>query len=526
MHIAADPGALLQRVALVVALVAVAPGVRALAGPPHKASPALAEPFERATWQQDYAFLRARLEESYANLAWFASPQGGVDLPALDRRTRRLLNAAKDTADAKAALLGFIAGFHDGHLARIESLLPGSSPALEPSEPEWNQLSARDGCAALGYAPVRSLPYSLPFESLRGTTLQSDGITQPFRAGIAISAGGTRFGIIRIPRFREQDSPPSICIQEWTLQQRAGGPINITALQDRISEAWFRTLADHLKRFQAEKVAAVIVDVGGNSGGNESGDWAPRLFTPKDVHSAHLWMSASPAAVGYFDEQLEELRTGLAQHPDASPEAIEAIRSAIAGFERRKASLGERRCSMSWVWREQRPWNPAGPSRLIDAGFASGQMDFLAAGALGGGQLATKVYWPAAVDAFRGAWTGPVYVLADAKTASSAEMFCAVLQDNGIAKIVGGPTAGDGGGFMFTEPPTELPHSHLRIQIPNCLRVRADGTNEVAGIRPDLPVLPIQGESLRARAARVLKRIDEDLGTSPSTQKAPGHPPN
>jgi C-terminal processing protease CtpA/Prc len=171
---------------------------------------------------------------------------------------------------------------------------------------------------------------------------------------------------------------------------------------------------------------------------------------------------------------------------------------------------------MSWVWREQRPWNPAGCSRLVEAGFFSGQVDYLPAGALGDGQLASKLYWAASVDPFRGSWSGPVYVLTDGKTASSAEMFSAVLRDNGIAKIVGGPTAGDGGGFMYHEAPIELPHSHFRFQMPNCIRLRADGSNEVAGIQPDLPVLPVQGESPRARAARLLEAIDDDLRPSQS----------
>ncbi|HEY1097511.1 MAG TPA: hypothetical protein VGF99_01230, partial [Myxococcota bacterium] len=50
--------------------------------------------FDRASWKADYAALKTSLERDYAHLAWFASPEGGVDLPALDRRTSAALQAA------------------------------------------------------------------------------------------------------------------------------------------------------------------------------------------------------------------------------------------------------------------------------------------------------------------------------------------------------------------------------------------------------------------------------------------------
>lgn len=64
---------------------------------------------------------------------------------------------------------------------------------------------------------------------------------------------------------------------------------------------------------------------------------------------------------------------------------------------------------------------------------------------------------------------------------------------------------------MLETKPLALPHSQLSIRIPNCVRIRADGTDEVAGIAPDFPVSPVANESPRARAARVLTVIDEDL---------------
>jgi C-terminal processing protease CtpA/Prc len=111
----------------------------------------------------------------------------------------------------------------------------------------------------------------------------------------------------------------------------------------------------------------------------------------------------------------------------------------------------------------------------------------------------------------RGAWNGPVYLLTDSATASAAEMFAARMHDSGIARTVGVRTLGLGCGSMVENAPFTLPHSHLSFRIPNCVRLRADGSDEVAGIAPDLPVLPAAKESARARAARVLSVIGREL---------------
>jgi C-terminal processing protease CtpA/Prc len=130
---------------------------------------------------------------------------------------------------------------------------------------------------------------------------------------------------------------------------------------------------------------------------------------------------------------------------------------------------------------------------------------------LNGRKLRGLVYWPALVDPWRGSWTGPTYVLTNETTYSSAEMFAAVLQNNNAARIIGTKTGGDGCGFMAEGKPLTLPHSGLRFRIPNCVRLRSDGTDEVAGITPKISILPTDGESPRGRAARLLAAIVREL---------------
>ena len=158
-------------------------------------------------------------------------------------------------------------------------------------------------------------------------------------------------------------------------------------------------------------------------------------------------------------------------------------------------------------------WQPFGCSRLLDAGFASGAVDYLAPNTIQDAKRAAAVYWPAKVDAYRGAWIGPAYVLTDARSFSAAEMFTAVMRDNGIARTVGVKTGGAGCGFMHEHPPVELPHSHLRVRVPSCVRLRADGSDEVAGIKPDLEIAPREGEDDRTRASRAIAAVQADLRT-------------
>jgi C-terminal processing protease CtpA/Prc len=167
---------------------------------------------------------------------------------------------------------------------------------------------------------------------------------------------------------------------------------------------------------------------------------------------------------------------------------------------------------MSWVWREQRSWGTSPCTGLVAAGFASGRLDYAEPGSIDP-RAARALYWPVVADSFRGAWTGQTYVLTDANTGSSAEMFSALMRDRGIAKTVGTRTHGLGCGFMTNDDPIALPHSKLAFRVPNCVRARGDGTDEVAGISPDLPTLARAGETARSVAARALRIVVSDLAS-------------
>jgi len=471
-------------------------------------APALAtSTFDRAAWQRDYGRLKDALQKEYVNLAWKASGAGGVDLPALDRATTAVLARASNDTEAADAIRRFVGGFHDGHFSELPYLAAASGPITEPETPSLDPDDPVTGCAALGFASTDPVAFSLPVEQLAGFKLASDGRTSTFRSGW-LERPGARLGFIRIQRFRDRAFPMA-CLHAWAGLMRQGKPITADAVKDAAQVRWFEDLADAIRALRKAGATGLVVDVGHNGGGGDSGDWIPRMLTDRPVQSARLLMADAPVSAGYFDEQIGEFSSAL---PKATtPDAKAALEKALAFFVHQKGNIGKQRCDMSWVWHRQRAWSSPGCKRVLAAGYADGFRPGLPRGAYGNPEVARRIAWSSTIEGLFGVWSGPTYVIADSRSYSSAEMFVAVMKDNHVAKIVGARTGGDGCGFMVDGPPLVLAQSRLRFRIPNCMRLRADGTDEEAGIEPDFAVLPTEGESDRARAARAVGVIAKDV---------------
>jgi hypothetical protein len=425
----------------------------------------------------------------------------------LDRATSAALERATSDAEASAAITAFVGAFHDGHFAPVAT--PGSSSSVSTKPPIVERApDARTGCAAFGFVSKTRIAFTLSFESLPGFRLLSDGSTSAFRTGV-IELDGRRIGILRIPRFRPAEFP-EVCERAWASLSASGIEPTRSAILKVVDNEWLRTLAARLRELRDQKISLLIVDVGGNGGGNDLGDWAVRLFTREPVRSAPLLLSAGPVAIPYFDEQLADLQHALDSGVQVPASTRNKLEKAIADFSRRKLEAKARQCDMSWVWREQRAWGKSSCTRLISSGFASGTLDYAEPGSIDAA-AARALYWPSIADSLRGAWTGPGYILTDAKTGSAAEMFTALMKDRAIAKTVGTRTFGLGCGFMVYDDPVVLPHSKRAFRIPNCVRLRGDGSDEVAGVAPDLPIAAQPGESARSLAERTLGAIVNDV---------------
>ncbi len=466
--------------------------------------------YDAAAWKADYAQLKAALEKDYANMAWFGSFESGVDVPRLDKATQAALAAARTDDEAKAAIGQFVAGFHDGHFSSLATQIPAPPNAVVPVE-HPSTFTADDpvtGCAGLGFLPSAPIAFSVPFEALPGFKLSFDGMNSVYRAGVAVTSDGTKIGVIRIQNFRMR-AFPGVCALAWSSLVAAHTPITSLAVRDAAYALWFDAFSDEIKALQAQGATAIIVDVGNNSGGDDTADYFPRMLTDRLVHSSRLRVIPSGAGLGYLQEQAGSYDEPLSHNPPE--EARLAFTAARTFYKAAVVTAQSDHCDLSWVWHERRHWDAMPCKRLVDAGYAGGWSPGLPRGAFGNKDLADEISSPSEIDHLFGAWTGPVYVLTDGKSYSSAEMFTAAMVDNHIAKTVGARTGGDGCGFMGDSAPLVLGHSHLRYRMPNCMRLRADGTSEVAGIAADIPIVPYEGEEAVQRSARLLDTVEKDM---------------
>jgi C-terminal processing protease CtpA/Prc len=140
-------------------------------------------------------------------------------------------------------------------------------------------------------------------------------------------------------------------------------------------------------------------------------------------------------------------------------------------LSRREALVVDAACDRSGVWRGESPPCPV---------FARGE-----------GQRATLQG--------NGTWDGPLLILADSGTGSAAEDFVAWLQQNRIAKVIGDRTAGAGCGYVDGGRPTRLSVVPVDVWMPNCARFLNDGSNEIEGIAPDIPI-PMDNADAAAQA--------------------------
>jgi C-terminal processing protease CtpA/Prc len=88
-----------------------------------------------------------------------------------------------------------------------------------------------------------------------------------------------------------------------------------------------------------------------------------------------------------------------------------------------------------------------------------------------------------------------------------------MLRDNNAATIVGEPTGGAGCGYTSGGIQTFLKSTGAKVKIPDCVRLRADGSNEVAGITPDV-LIPWRANDTRyQRANRVFDALAKNLSS-------------
>jgi hypothetical protein len=466
-------------------LLSPAPAPAPAHGPAHGqgALPTVAAAWNPQPWVEDLAQIRAVMDAKYANMDWLLTERE-LDLPGLFERAERAVRNAGSDAAAAAVFDRLMTRIGDGHVG-LSWPRPAPPPAAgpPPSEPAPTPQSfcrsiGYDGPASLGLAPA-----------LLGYTPLPDSEILP--AGTA-SVGGVRTGFLRIAIFQPQGSP-ALCTQAVAaLAIPIDRPCD-DQCQDRIVTHAYRALGEamlnRLARLKAAGAQALVVDITGNGGGSEWTEAAARMLSRRPLRSAPVSFVRGEHWVTNWQRVIDELS---AHRERASGDERRRLDTYIAQARAARAEAGKS-C-------------PAGGScpRLGSGGYATGLVGAAPAGAFAGKDWGVWVFSPAQHTYRDGAWDGPVVVVTDQDTASAAEQFAAILQDNRAAVILGSRTLGAGCGHTWGGTPTRLSNSGATLRLPDCARLRADGSNEVRGILPDVAI-PWRANDGRAFRARLLE---------------------
>lgn len=422
--------------------------------------------FDTAPWLDDLRQIRAGMLDKYANFEW-AVFEREVKLSALFEETEGRLRDAGSDVEAKAIVDRAIRSIGDGHL-RVKW----------PNVPERATAAATDVCGTPSYeARMRGQPLG---PHLPGYHPLSDEVAPEFPAGW-VEAGRRKIGVIRIGLFAVQGYP-ELC---GTVRERLGVKERSACNEecsDRLESAEYaamsRDLALRIRALEHVGATVLLVDITGNGGGSEWAEAAARVVSPIRLRSERRDGVRGEHWAAHWESLARELRQ--AAHSASAADSAQLTDWARQADQAKINALTP--CAALPFWSGHRPeceW-------LAPAFYATGLAAEADAAQLHRKPWGPLVFSPAQYDFEESVWHGPLLVLVDGGTGSAAEEFSAVLQDNRAAVIMGAPTAGAGCGHTDGGTPVTLTHSQGVLELPDCVRVRGDGSNEVQGIDPDV----------------------------------------
>ncbi len=436
-------------------------------------------------WLEDLAVIRAAIETKYANRDWLAQVRQ-VDLDSIFVEAQGRIAAAGSDAVARATIDRMLRRFRDGHVEV-------SWPSGEPGSGAGVMSRPISICADLGFSARASTSVG---PGLAGyAALPDDGA---FAAG-TFPLGRARLGILRIGEFQPQGNPGLCAAAERKLALADDAPCDDDCqnrLMDAVYADFTRRFADRLAALRAAGASALIVDITGNGGGSEWAEAAARMLTARPLRSEALGFVRGEHWVKHWREIGADLQDQLGEARGADRTQLQQWIAAAQAAEREAATPCRFGSDCSWLGR---------------SGYATGLVGAAPASAFRGKPWGPTVFSPAEYDYADGIWAGPLIVLVNEESWSAAEEFAAVLQDNGAAIIMGARTGGAGCGHTDGGTPTRLPNSGGTLQLPDCARLRKDGSNEINGVIPDVLVPWRNFDSARRSAELLMPHLPEAL---------------
>ena len=454
-------------------------------------------------WLEDFAQLKREMSDHYANLEW-AVEHRGLDLKQLSERTETRLREAGSDTEARAAIESFLGEFGDGHLEIVWARNGGDTPARQ-ADSRPAKLPAL--CERLGYRSQEVRP-RLVFSRLNNFREVKTEDSVYFPVGVLSLPGGGNVGVIRIHLFSEYTFP-DLCEKAASEAGLTGESPCDDECEDRVERAAANLLtaafARQITTLKRSKIRALVIDITGNGGGTNWVEPAARTLTAKPLRSPRQafirhehWTRQLRARLAAVEA---DARQASPPHRDVLMRAAETLRRAVRETQHP--------CARESMWENRKP----GCSLVATAPplYPQSVLAYAKPGSLPDTPASRYIFYPRRYAYGEGLYAGRLWVLVDRGTASSAEYFTAMLRDNRAATVIGEPTVGAGCGYTNRGIPTALKHSGARVKIPDCVRVRADGSNEVAGITPDVLIPWRRNDSQYQRVKRVFDVLSQTL---------------
>jgi hypothetical protein len=449
---------------------------------------------DSAAWLADFSQLRDEMSAHYSTLAWQVRTRR-MDLVRLVSETRDSILAARDDSGARLALRRFVAAFADGHLSISWPEVRQAPSATRP----------KSVCERLGFQDETAYP-GVDFASLPSFTKLGSPEDRYFPGGV-LRHGSRRLGVIRLALF-EPTPFPELCDAAVRLARvetdgscDPGCENQIDALTgDMLTEA----LVKQVTRLQAIGIDALVVDVTANPGGNDWNEPAARVLTARPIEGSKYGFIRQPHWEATIRRRIQTLTwdtAGLSERErarivDAQAKLREALVAATTPCDQRP------------LWDNK----PIGCSLVVDRPFfVTGLLPYAAPGSLPRRPSSTVLFAPSRYRYEEGAYRGPLLIVVDGGTASSAERFTAMLRDNDAALVVGTPTHGAGCGYTNGGIGVRLRKTGAVVKMPDCFQFRRDITSVGDGVTPDVLVPWRTRDTPYQRAERLVKALDELL---------------
>ncbi|HVI08862.1 MAG TPA: S41 family peptidase [Candidatus Binatia bacterium] len=443
--------------------------------------------FDPQPWLDDFHQALSEMSSHYANLVW-AVEDRKMDLQRLRIDTEAKLRVASDENNARRVLEQFIASFGDGHL---EIEWPKSSAQPKPPASPPQSL-----CDRLGYK-TRLHP-GLDFSELSEFFPLDTPEAKFFPGGLLRLRSGTVFGVIRIGLFSEH-SYPEVCAQAVRDLRVSETAECDEKCEDQVQLATANLLTSALVKRAAALGAvgatALLIDITHNGGGSDWVDAPPRALSSVPLRDSKMAFIKHEHWTKELQDRLGDVQTDI-QNRAGSAQLLDA---AVSKLEK-AIDASKQPCNATGVWNTGKLNCSPLVKELL---FASGILDYAKPGSLASLQSRTVLFYPSRYAYSESPKALPLYVVVDRETWSAAEYFAALLQDNHAATIVGEVTGGAGCGYTNGGIPSKLKNSGAQLEMPDCVRFRADGSNEVNGITPDVLLPWAEHDSAFQRAKKL-----------------------